>query len=317
MPGHHDGLCHDIHGDHPFGMYVVKDGMVRGNAGVLCTPTGEFLLEQNAGLLEHDELLQEMARVATLPSSTNATTVDQLISLVSTCTDCFWHWMMDSLPKVFIAEQCGYTGSYLLPATGPTRMRAGSMALLGIEPSRLIEQNSEEYLARNLSIPTYFSGFNAPCNPIFMRAYRDRILQNIEAPASSPERIYVARKPDAKNRRVINHESVDEIARQHGYTTVYFEDLSLREQIGIASQAHSMLAPHGSGMTHILFMQKGSSLIELFPYQRRASCDCYEQLAPVVDHRYTSLESSSDCGTHVKVDIDALEALLKRDADPT
>ena len=37
----------------------------------------------------------------------------------------------------------------------------------------------------------------------------------------------------------------------------------------------------------------------------------------VIGHHYTSLGSSFDCGTHVKVDIDALEALRKRDVDQT
>ena len=317
MPQPHDGLCHDIHGDHPFGIYVVKDGVIRGDGGIMSTPHGEFLLEQNAGLLENDELLRQIARVASSPSSGSSITVEHLISLVSTCTDCFWHWMMDSLPKAFIAEQSGYSGSYLVPSGGPTAMRIESMELLGIEPSRLITQASDEYRVRNLSIPTYFSGFNAPFNPIFMRAYRDHILSHVAPSSSSPEKIYVARKPDAKNRRVVNHDAVEELARRHGFTTIYFEDLSLREQIALASRARTMIAPHGSGMTHTLFMPESSSMIEFFPYQRRASCDCYERLAPVVSHRYAALESVSDCSNHVEVDLHELEDILKDQADMT
>ena len=317
MPHPHDGLCHDIHGDHPFGMYVVRGAVIRGHAGIMCTPKAEFFLEQNAGLLDNDQLLQQMARVAAHPSRGTGTTVEHLISLISTCTDCFWHWMMDSLPKAFIAEQSGYSGSYLVPSGGPTAMRIESMELLGIEPSRLITQASDEYRVRNLSIPTYFSGFNAPFNPIFMRAYRDHILSHVAPSSSSPEKIYVARKPDAKNRRVVNHDEVEALARRAGFTTVYFEDLSLQEQIAVASRARTMIAPHGSGMTHTLFMPESSSIIEFFPYQRRASCDCYERLAPVVSHRYAALESVSDCSNHVEVDLHELEDILKDQADMT
>ena len=317
MPQPHDELCHDIHGDHPFGMYVVKDVAIRGDAGIMCTENGEFLLEQNAALLENEELLRQMVRAATLPSCGDAVTVENLISLVSTCTDCFWHWMMDSLPKVFLAEASGYTGAYLLPAHGAERVGLESMSLLGVAPSRLIVQDSTEYQAHNLYIPTHFSGFNAPFNPIFMCAYRERILSKIPTPSSSFEHIYVPRKPEATNRRVVNHNKVEELAHRHGFMTVYFEDLSLKEQITVASQARTVIAPHGSGLTHTLFMQEGSSIIEFFPHQRRTSCDCYERLAPVVGHSYASLESNRDCGSDIEVDISKLEEVLKKEVPLT
>lgn len=103
--------------------------------------------------------------------------------------------------------------------------------------------------------------------------------------------------------------------QQHGFTTIYFEDLSLREQMSIESQAHTMIARDGSGMTHTLFMPERTSIIEFFPYQKIASCDCYARRAPVVSHRYASLESSSDGGSHERVDIHELKELLKRKSD--
>ena len=118
------------------------------------------------------------------------------------------------------------------------------------------------------------------------------------------------RKSTAKARRIINSEEVEALVIEHGYKTVYFENLSLREQLTIASHSTAMVAPHGSGMTHMLFMKKRSSIIELFPFQRHGSVDCYERLAPIAQHAYAFLESIQDVGTDIHVDIQALMRLL-------
>jgi hypothetical protein len=306
-----DGTCRDIHGDLPYGMFVVKHCSLRGHAGIIFTSTGTPLLEQNAGLLTNDGFLKALANTSACPPNVNTPTTAHLLSLVSTCTDCFWHWMMDSLPKAFLAEQSGYTGAYLLPAHIPETIGFDSMALLGVSRPRLIVHNNAEHTASNLYIPTYFSGFNAHLNAPFMRAFRSHILSRLPAESSSENRIYVARKPEAKHRRVANHPAVETALHQHGFKTVYFEDLSLNEQISTAANATIMIAPHGSGMTHSLFMKDRSSIIELFPYKRQASCDCYEKIAVIPQHHYRSLESTRDCGSDIEVDIGSLTAILQ------
>ena len=303
--------CRDIHGDLPYGMFVVKHCSLRGHAGIIFTSTGAPLLEQNAGLLTNNGLLKALTDASTSPPIAGTPTTDHLLSLVSTCTDCFWHWMMDSLPKAFLAEQSGYTGSYLLPAHIPETIGFDSMALLGVSRSRLIVHNNSEHTASNLYIPTHFSGFNAHHNIHFMRAFRAQILSQLPAEPSSENRIYAARKPEARHRRVTNHPDVETILNQHGFKTIYFEDLSLHEQILTAANATTMIAPHGSGMTHSLFMKDRSLIIELFPHKRQASCDCYEQIAVIPQHYYHSLESARDCASDIEVEIASLSAIVR------
>lgn len=304
-------VCVDIHGDHPFGIYRVHNVAIKGDAAILFTSTGELLAEQNAGLLTNDELLKQIA-LSNTSSNISPCEYDQVISLVSTCTDCFWHWMMDSLPKVFLAEESGYTGFYLIPHRNAPACVQESVELLGIARARLILHESSPYVARTLAVPTYFSGFNAPINAHFIRKYREWIRSNLVSNGSpSDRRIYVARKPTAKARRIINHADVEHLTQQYGYRTVYFETLSLREQLTLAAGSVAMVAPHGSGMTHTLFMEEGSSIIELFPFNRAGSVDCYERLAPLLNHSYASLNSVTDQGTDIEVDINALKNALK------
>lgn len=66
-------------------------------------------------------------------------------------------------------------------------------------------------------------------------------------------------------------------------------------------------------MTHTLFMNEGSTVVELFPFQRRDSCPCYEVLMPISKHRYHSIEAQTDLGSDIEVDTDILEQILVKE----
>lgn len=303
-------LCRDIYGDLPYGAYVVPEVVLSGDGALIALSDGRLIREQNAGLLEHDELLDELESFKQSPVTGEAARLKEAVSLLSTCTDCFWHWMMDSLPKVVLAEESGFSGSYIVPAGELARAAIESLALLGIGAERCVPYSISGCVVERLWIPTYFSGFNASCNPAFIKWYRERLLSSARISTDSPKYMYVARKSSARNRRVINHDEVERILQSHGFETVFFEDLTLREQISRAAQASIIVAPHGSGLTHSLFMNEGSALVELFPFQRRSSCDCYERLATVMNHRYVSLETEADRGEDLFVDLEKLRTTL-------
>ncbi len=303
-------LCRDIYGDMPYGVYVAPEAVLSGKGALISLSDGKLIREQNAGLLEHDDLLKELASFTPSASGREAARIEEAVSLVSTCTDCFWHWMMDSLPKVVLTEESGFSGAYIVPTGELARTCVESLALLGIGPERCVPYSDRGCAVTRLWIPTYFSGFNAPFNPAFIKRYRERLLSSAKIDMDSPERMYVARKSSARHRRVINHEAVEVTLKEYGFGTVFFEDRTLREQISLASRASIIVAPHGSGLTHSLFMKEGSSLVELFPFRRNYSCDCYERLATVMSHRYVSLESDTDRGDDLFVDIEKLRAIL-------
>jgi hypothetical protein len=59
-------------------------------------------------------------------------------------------------------------------------------------------------------------------------------------------------------------------------------------------------------------MGEGSTLIELFPFARKQSCDCYEMIATIPEHRYYALESEQDCEGDVRVSPDTLMGVLRQ-----
>jgi capsular polysaccharide biosynthesis protein len=165
--------------------------------------------------------------------------------------------------------------------------------------------------ASGLSIPTYFCGYNAHFNIPFVRMYREWLRRSVPVAATTKfRRIFVGRRDTAKARRVLNQRDVEHLVQEFGFVTVYFEDLSLMEQLSLAMSAEAIVAPHSSGLTHLLFMNENSHVIELFPHKRQQSCDCYETLSLVTPHRYVALESDLPREGDVEVDVERLRATL-------
>jgi capsular polysaccharide biosynthesis protein len=307
-------LCDDIHGALPYGLFAVPQGIVFGAPGILFARNVGLLKEQNYGNDNDEHLITHLGTVSRL-SAGPSTKVDiqHVLSLVAACSYCFWHWMLDSLPKVILAEKVGYAGSYLIPPSLMAPWARESLSILGIESKRVFEHTSNIVEAEVLYIPTYFSGFHAfknlPLLSQFRKFVRDTI--GVEAHQQRPRRLFVPRKPEAQARRIMNFDEVRALLERFEFETLYFEDLALKEQLQIACQAHAIVSPHGSGMTHSLFMQEGSLVIELFPFTRRETCPCYEALMPLAKHRYRPLESTEDAQSDIQVDLEKLEQVLR------
>jgi len=311
MPGTEGRLCIDMYGDVPFGTYVLQNATLRGREAYIFTNDGVPIEEQNADFLRKKRFLKPRITEQHLSLQT-IREVGDLVSLTSRCDTGFFHWMMDSLPKVVIAEVCGFTGNYLIPSPLAAPWAAESLEILGISLDRVVHHTDADIRARRLFIPTYFSGYNAHHNAPFMKIYREAIRQKLQVlPHHVQERVLIARKPGTKVRRIVNQEEVIQTTKAFGFKPLYFEDLSLRDQLQQALSADAILGAHGAGLCHSLFMNERSTIIELFPFARRQSCDCYETLSSIPQHRYHALESSEDREGDIVVSTDKLRVMLE------
>jgi capsular polysaccharide biosynthesis protein len=51
---------------------------------------------------------------------------------------------------------------------------------------------------------------------------------------------------------------------EFGFEAVAFESLSVREQASVMSTAEVIVAPHGGGLSNLVFCQTGTKIIEIF-----------------------------------------------------
>jgi hypothetical protein len=79
------------------------------------------------------------------------------------------------------------------------------------------------------------------------------------------------------------------------------------EQIELAQETNTMVAQHGAGLVHMLWMPAGSRVIEIAPPLPPQVEKIFERLAATLGHRYCRLQQE---GVHAPIDLENLERLI-------
>ena len=99
-----------------------------------------------------------------------------------------------------------------------------------------------------------------------------RIYSGMTFERRAPEKIFLARRGA---RRLQNHAAIEALASSHGYSTIYMEDYSIREQMSIGAHATHVIALHGAAMGFLVFGERMESVVEVMPPSN------YNQIFPV------------------------------------
>jgi hypothetical protein len=109
------------------------------------------------------------------------------------------------------------------------------------------------------------------------------------------DRIYVSRRGASRS---LPHEAeLEARLRESGFTIINPETLTWPEQIATFRAANVIVAPHGAGLSNLVFSEPGAQVIELT--NGRHYNRCFEWLCHVREHRYVPV--SSDDGLHPTV----------------
>jgi len=182
-----------------------------------------------------------------------------------------YHWLHDALPRLLALEMSKLDVAIIVPApTERNRFISESLALLGISPDRVeCVKADERVLAHKLWIAEDL--FSAPTkHSSLLQRLRSRLLtaagsDPLKDPSlSDGRRLYLSRQGTPSKRGVENHDKLLSLLVPHGFTEYRMEELPLRDQIRAAAEATHIVAPHGAGLFHTLFMP-GGHVVELYP----------------------------------------------------
>jgi capsular polysaccharide biosynthesis protein len=197
----------------------------------------------------------------------------------------YFHWLADVLSKVYVVHDLARHRVLLLPhwceASDVVRR---SLEAFGLSNVQFIGAN-DIVRCKTLLVPTPVAP-SGHCRVDVIRAVRDEVMRRFAANASAtPEgRVYISRER-ARRRRIVNEVEVIHVLRRHGCEVIHAEDLSFADQIRIASQARYLISNHGAGLTNMLFMRPGSSVLEL-RHRLDSINNCYFTLSSALDLRY-------------------------------
>jgi hypothetical protein len=195
----------------------------------------------------------------------------------------YFHWLTDVLTRLFVVRErlndllLVLPGKYEAQDVVKATLRAcGVVNVDFIGPDEVVE-------CRHLVMPSH----TAPSGHFkdeAIRGVREVLLSAYGDASASQERIYISRGRAAR-RRIMNEDEVTSILRRFGFETIYAEDLSFEQQVRLCSRARYIVSNHGAGLTNMLFMQAGGSVLEL---RHKADCinNCYFTMSSALDLNY-------------------------------
>lgn len=199
----------------------------------------------------------------------------------------YFHWMVDSMCRLIVWKEQLQEYTILLPAR-PPKFMLGTLDLLGIN-KRMVIQKGTFLEIPLLHIPNY-SAWSGQQHPIVLREVKKFILSRVKV-QEGPKKIYISRARQ-KNRRLSNEAQVITTLKSFGFEIVYFEGMSLAEQLNLVKNADFIVTSHGANLTNALFSE--ARIFELLREDKPNFCywstlDCvglsyYYQLCPVVNH---------------------------------
>ncbi|HSS20767.1 MAG TPA: glycosyltransferase family 61 protein [Pyrinomonadaceae bacterium] len=223
----------------------------------------------------------------------------------------YFHWLADVLPRLMTVKEQLKDLVLLLPREFKEfEYVTASLKPFGPGGVEFIKP-SEVVVCEQLLLPTQ----TAPSGH-----YNDELIREVgkllvgfyvgEGRESSPERVYISRAR-APKRRIANEDKVLEILRSFDFEIVRTEELSFAEQVKLAARARYLISNHGAGLTNMLFMNSGASVLEL-RHANDAINNCYFTLAAALklNYFYQTCKPQSDADPHtanLQVDAEAFK----------
>ena len=178
----------------------------------------------------------------------------------------YYHWMFDILPRLEILRRSEIKFKeidwFVVNSLSKPYQRE-TLNLLGIEEDKIIESDRHSHIEASELIVPSFPGYLDWVPEGTIRFLRQTFIPQISLTQTQKAKIYVSRAK-AKNRQLINETEVNQLLTESGFVTVFLEEMSFLEQVALFASAKMIVAPHGSGLTNLVFCSPNTKVVELF-----------------------------------------------------
>ena len=234
--------------------------------GMVITPDNQLLDDVSVDF--RDPASSKLAHISREWSGQRITAVDGTVAVLATAGgNLYYHWLFQLLPRLELIRRAGIdlgTIDHFLVNPVRTSYQRESLEALAIDDRRIIDSSTAPYLkARNLIVPSVplSGGCFAPWMCEFLR--RTFLTDSDRLSKSSGRRVYILRG-NAGYRRVLNETEVVQFLSRLGFEAMQFETMTVREQAAAIASSDVVVAPHGGGLSNLVFSAPGTKVIEIF-----------------------------------------------------
>lgn len=193
----------------------------------------------------------------------------------------YFHWITEALPRLLAGGVDLKKHALILPKYYSQFSFIGdTLKCLGFSVRYMRKENF--YLLKKVLFITHFATAGNYHDDFILKTQAE--LKNGLPDYRADKLIYISRSR-AERRKIANEEDLIPLLSKLGFAMVYCEDLNLDEQRILFSQTNVLVSNHGAGLTNMIFMPKGSSVLEL-RYKDDNHNNCYFSLASALDINY-------------------------------
>jgi capsular polysaccharide biosynthesis protein len=177
----------------------------------------------------------------------------------------YYHWVCESLFRLWMVRHKLDDLVLVLPEA----YKNADFIMGSLEPFNLKHiyyiPSGKSLMVRNLCLPQIkplCDSYDARQIKQVSDFYRNHVFKKKQISIKLGDRIYVSRRM-APRRKVVNEHEIEPVLKKYGFAIFSPEQYTFQEQVSIFSQLKFLVGEHGSGLTNLLFMGKGTSLLEL------------------------------------------------------
>ena len=249
---------------------TLKNGRLWGNNGAVITGNDRFIADvsKEFGPAKFDPAKHSVFNRIKLRKP--ETFKGSIAVIASPGSNVYAHWLCDILPRIFLLKQSGILDKVdkILINYSKLDFQEESLERLAIPKGKLInciDDFNFHLTADTVFVPSY-PNEHGTVNPWVCKEVKK--LFKTDGPEKNKfghKRLYISRSR-AVGRKIVNEDVVFQFLQEaYGFVKVYTEDYTLTEKVNMFQQAECIVAPHGGGMTNILFCEAGCKIVDIFP----------------------------------------------------
>ena len=246
---------------------VIPSGRVWGFSGSVITPDDRLLADVSVEFVHDIKYHSILNQIKLAPiHKINGT----IAVLSATGGYAYYHFMFDVLPRIHLLHKAEIEFDnidYFLVNSYQAAFHREMLGKLGISEKKILESSKYPHIkADKLVLPSLPGVMGYPPDWACQFLSKEFLnCQQITKRLNGVERIYISREK-ASRRKVINEKDIVNFLSQLGFKTIILESLPISEQALIFSSAKIVVAPHGAGLSNIVFCSQGqgAKIVEIF-----------------------------------------------------
>lgn len=289
-------------------LFVLADVIVSPYSGLAWLPEGRVLLESVGSL---DRLLWwgRMKHELLLPSRTLRARRPVLACPYSISN--YFHWLTETMPALLHGLAHAPDALILVdPRRSPPILFEALKTILGPGWMARVRLAEGPVRVRRLIMPQQQT-YDTFIHPKDLAMLTSAFAAFIDRKRNS-DLLYVSRGASPQ------HPFSDEKKLERGLAALGFkiqrnEDLSLREQIRAFSRARVIIAPHGAGLTNLIWAKRPCRVLEIGSSEASGFFnDCYHRISAMKGLRHDYLMCEPQTGTQGRIPVDRVLAWARR-----